>query len=385
MQFSRTKAIESLKELLSSTESQYIAITGPKGIGKTSFLSLLKENEVFSDDTTEWIFLDQWANIEDYELVNSTPSYIIFDSDVWVKIDDIRTFIVSHLLDSRVIFTNESTIHESDITSFPLPGISFRDYSEANEYPINVGEIMSGNADIDILNQLKDAYIHTGQYPINIDDPENIQATFDDKMTVMVQELFKKEENDFLEFVRTIAMSTGDLFKEERIAKLMNISRRKVRKYTEIILKHNLVHAIGPFVENTETELSRHVKLYFNDLSYMQVALGVAYYQGMTKQWVLENFLLLELERKLAKTHDIRFYRKKSGAEMQFLLIDKTSGKITPIEVRTGANIAISQAMKSWDESYHDRVEHYMILNESEATQKDLNGKNVIILPHVAI
>lgn len=100
----------------------------------------------------------------------------------------------------------------------------------------------------------------------------------------MVQELFKKEETDFLEFVRTVAMNTGDLFKEERIAKLMNISRRKVRKYSEIILKHNLVHAIGPFVENVSTELSRHVKLYFNDLSYLYAALSVTYYQGMTKQ-----------------------------------------------------------------------------------------------------
>lgn len=70
---------------------------------------------------------------------------------------------------------------------------------------------------------------------------------------------------------------------------------------------------------------------------------------------------------------------------MQFLIIEKTSGKITSIEVRTGNNTAISQAMKSFDESYHDRVEHYMILTESEAEQKNLNGKNVIILPHAAI
>ncbi len=385
MQIIRTKVIDAFREVLNTSTTQYIAITGPVWVGKSTFLSLLKENGVFPDDTTEWISLEQWDTLEGYTLVNSTPSYIIIDSDISLDTTDIRTFIVSHLLDSKVIFTQEKEGDEIDITHFPLPGISFREYSESSGFPINVGAIMSGTSDINKLNSLKDAYIHLWQFGVNIENPEHIQTSFDEKMSEMVQELFKKEETDFLEFVRTVAMNTGDLFKEERIAKLMNISRRKVRKYSEIILKHNLVHAIGPFVENVSTELSRHVKLYFNDLSYLYAALSVTYYQGMTKQWVLENFLLLELERKLAKTHDIRFYRKKSGAEMQFLIIEKTSGKITSIEVRTGNNTAISQAMKSFDESYHDRVEHYMILTESEAEQKNLNGKNVIILPHAAI
>ncbi len=91
----------------------------------------------------------------------------------------------------------------------------------------------------------------------------------------MNQELFKKEEGDFLEFIRTVAMNVGDIFKEERIAKNMNISRRKVRKYTEIILKHNLIRGIGPWLENPATELSRHVKVYFSDLSDFHAALGV--------------------------------------------------------------------------------------------------------------
>jgi hypothetical protein len=109
------------------------------------------------------------------------------------------------------------------------------------------------------------------------------------------------------------------------------------------------------------------------------------YYQGITKQGVIENFILLELERKLSSTHDIRFYRKKSGAEIQFLLENKTTRKLTPIEVRIGNNTAISQAMKSFDESYNQFVENYMIFDESETGQKTLNEKNVIILPHIAI
>lgn len=111
-------------------------------------------------------------------------------------------------------------------------------------------------------------------------------------------------------------MGVGDIYKEDRIAKMMSISRRKVRKYTELLMKYNMIRAVGPWVRDTETELSRHVKIYFSDLSYLHVALGVSYYHGENKQGVIENFVFLELDRKLASTHEIKFYRKKSGAEV---------------------------------------------------------------------
>ena len=165
----------------------------------------------------------------------------------------------------------------------------------------------------------------------------------------------------------------------------MNISRRKVRKYTEIILKHNLIRAIGPWVENHTTELSRHVKVYFSDLAYFHAALWVGYYHGGNKQWVIENFILTELDRKLSTTHDIRFYRKKSGAEVSFILIEKETSKLTPIEVTTRSTNIIPQALKTFYETYGERIDHAMIMNDSMVWQKELNNTPVLILPHVAI
>lgn len=60
----------------------------------------------------------------------------------------------------------------------------------------------------------------------------------------MVLELFEKEKEDFVEYIRTLAMGVGDLFKADRIAKTMNISRRKVHKYTELLMKHGIIQAI---------------------------------------------------------------------------------------------------------------------------------------------
>jgi predicted AAA+ superfamily ATPase len=165
----------------------------------------------------------------------------------------------------------------------------------------------------------------------------------------------------------------------------MNISRRKVHKYTELLMKHDIIRAIWPFWDYPETELFRHVKIYFNDLSYLAIALGVGYYHGPTKQWVLENFIFLELDRKLDDSHEIRFYRKKSGAEVSFVLIDKHSGLITPIDVTLRPTDIVPQALRLFEETYHDKIERVMLMNEEKAWQKELNWKSLIILPHIAI
>lgn len=180
-------------------------------------------------------------------------------------------------------------------------------------------------------------------------------------------------------------MNVGDIFKEERIAKMMSISRRKVRKYTEILLKYNLIRAVGPWVENLTTELSRHVKVYFSDLAYFHAALGVGYYHGESKQGVIENFILLELDRKLASTHDIRFYRKKSGAEVSFILIERSTGTLTPIEVTTRPTDIIPQSLSIFIETYGSRIDHAMMMNDTLAKQKTIGTTPVIIIPHIAI
>ena len=59
---------------------------------------------------------------------------------------------------------------------------------------IDVGNIMSGSADTVRQNELRDTYIHLGQYAENLNNPEHIQISFDEKITIMNQELFKKEE-----------------------------------------------------------------------------------------------------------------------------------------------------------------------------------------------
>jgi predicted AAA+ superfamily ATPase len=376
----RTKLIEEFRELLIANDHQYIAIVAPSGWGKTTFLSLLTEAGII--DASQAVYATA-LDVSTFSV--QKPKTLIFDADIVPDISDIRAFIESELIDYKVIYSTDTIWVETDVSYFQIPWISFREYSEWYGSPVEIGAILGGTADIWELNSLRDDYIHLGQYGKNISDPENLEDIWNAKIAIMVQELFEKEKDDFIEYIRTLAMGVGDLFKEDRIAKMMNISRRKVRKYTELLMKHGFVRAIGPFGDSPETELFRHVKIYFSDLSFLAIALGVGYYHGPTKQWVIENFIFLELDRKLDSSHEIRFYRKKSGAEVSFVLIDKNSGFLTPIDITVRPTEIIPQALRLFAEAYHDKIERIMFLNEERAWQKELNWKTLIILPHVAI
>ncbi len=376
----RTKLVEEFQKIFLANEHQYIAIVGASGSGKSSFIELLQNTWILDSATTEYA---NSLDIDSFQI--QKPKTIVFDSSSISDISYIRTFIESNLLDSRVIYTTEKKWIDTNVTYFILPWISFREYAEWSGTPVDVGAILSWTANIDRLNTLRDAYIHVGQYGYNISNPDSIDTLWDDKISIMVSELFEKEKDDFIEFIRTLALGVWELFKEDKIAKMMNISRRKVRKYTEVLLKYDFIHAVWPFWDYPETELFRHVKLYFSDLSYLSVALGVAYYHGMTRQWVLENFVLLELERKVSDTHDIKFYRKKSGAEISFVLVERDTGDLTPIDISPRSTDIIPQPIRIFTEVYGSRLDHIMFLNEEKSAKREIDGYTVFIFPHVAI
>lgn len=199
------------------------------------------------------------------------------------------------------------------------------------------------------------------------------------------EELFEKEREDFQNFIGSIAINVSTLFKEDYIAKSMNLSRRKIRKYTELLLKYDIIRMIEPFSEDREKELSRHSKMYFSDLSYYRGAMGQTYGLGNSKTSMMENFIFLELSRKLRDTHDIFFWKKKSGTEIAFVLKNRENNKLTPIEVGFSSPRNISQTMKSFYDSYGARVEYGMFLNEGKIFTSEFGGKSFLTLPFYTI
>ncbi len=384
--FIRKSHIDALKEALLTSEKQYIAIVWPHWAGKSHLLLSLLQDDATLEKKTIALFDAYDPDLESkLKSIEEWISIIILDSEHGIDIHYFRTFIESYKYDYRYIFTAEADIGDDMIHNFSLPFVSFREYCEDSGEDIRMGDILAGNFDMSRINELKDHYIHLGHMPRHISHPESIGEDFRLICTDIELELFDKEHIQFMEFFRSLAMETGNCFKADKLAKLLGITRRKVNKYMEILLKTNIIKGVWPWVQDMETETSRHVKIYFTDLSILASLLGDLHAQWAMKLWATENFTYLELERKLHNTHDIFYYRKKSGSEVTFILEDRGTKKITPVEVNTRDSLAISQALKSFDSEYHDRVERYMVMVESLAAKRDLGWTPLFILPHATI
>lgn len=381
----RKKYIDSFHKLIQGKLTQYYAIVWPYGIGKSTFLRECEQFDVFGDASEyQHINLEKGESLSNLNLTYGVK-YVIIDSEEKLDIGDIRSFIESLLSDKVIIFTSEEELYAEDVTIFQLPTIWLREFLEHETWSVNISDIFSWNLDISKLNKFRDIYIKNGWYPEHLLLWVSIKEDFLRKRAIIVQELFEKEYSTFDIYMRTIAMNIGNLFKADQIAKLLNISRRKVNKYTELLIKYDIVKAIGPWVQDANTETSRHVKLYFSDLGYLSALLWEIHGEGTLRQWATENLIFLELQRKLGDSHTLYFYRKKSGAEIAFIAENNENTLITPIEVTTRSTDVSPQVFRVFDEEYHERIERYMIFNDTKWAVSSLNDTQIMILPHIGI
>lgn len=379
MTFQRIKLIGQIQEKLLTSENQLIWLKSENPILIENIL-----REVMKDDRIANSSILVWSAPE--LRAQSIGKYSsIFIHDRIGDFSEFRTIIESYSIDSRIIYCSsnipEDMIHEV----INIGEITFREYREFFGHSFQTSDLLSGSVNIEEINTLRDEFLRIGSTEINIRESESIIARFEEKRTIIESELFKKEHEIFREFMTNLALGVWDLYKEERIAKEMNISRRKVRKYTELLLKHNMIRAIGPMYQNKDTEMTRHVKVYFEDLADYSSILWNTYGQWYSKKWVIENFVYHELRKKLDTLYEIRFYKKKSGAELPFILIHRDTGMYIPIEIHLRSTGSISQALKTFYESYGSMIEYSMILNEGIAEQKEWNGSRVLVLPTIAL
>lgn len=349
------------------------------------FLSELKKFEFFSHKKTLFVEVSEKKNFKKFfELFQYQEFENIIIPVDWFSLEEIEQILIKNNIAGRIILFSQEFIG-IHVDVFQLPEISFRQFAQSKNNEINIQNLLQKKADFSVLEEIFSEYLNTGSYIGNISHPQHIIEWFHKKCAVIAQELFEKERNIFMDFITTLALEIGNLFKEDKIAKQLGISRRKVKKFVDILKKYDVIREIFPFVENPDTELSRHTKIYFSDLSYYHGILANTYKIGHTKKSVFENFVFLELSRKLDSSHELFFWKKKSGTEMAFVLRNMETQMLTPIEIDTKSTQHISPSMKSFHESYENNIENSMLLNTSEISNKNINKKPFLVIPHYAI
>jgi predicted AAA+ superfamily ATPase len=122
-----------------------------------------------------------------------------------------------------------------------MANISFREYLESIGKPMSAPLFLKGEAKAQDFDAEKIHYIKTGgndhMLAASTDKEiiEQLSILWESKMINIKPQLFKSEYALFDEFLKHLALGVGDLFKADKLAKLLGSSRRKVYKYMEIL------------------------------------------------------------------------------------------------------------------------------------------------------
>ena len=154
-----------------------------------------------------------------------------------------------------------------------------------------------------------------------------------------------------VDLVRMLAYQIGSEVSCTELGTSLGLSKDTVASYVDLLEKAFIIFRLEGFSRNLRNEVTRNGKVYFHDLGVRNAAMGdfrpFAARQDQGALW--ENFLIVERRKRQLPGVENRFWRLRSGAEVDYLEIE--GEKLRAFEFKVSAK-ARAKAPASWVEAY---------------------------------
>ena len=389
---------EKVERYLDSPE--IIAIFGPRQVGKTT---LLKE---FYNRVENAIFM----TFEDIELK------VLFEEDIksfiqlyiepydYIFIDEFQYASMGgkHLkyiydTTSKKIFISGSSAMELSVNAirylagrifvFNLYSFSFGEFlriKDANLYQIyKDANINTSKIIINQINHYMQEYMIYGGYPrvVLSKDIEEKKEVLKNLLSIYLLRDIKDiakiaDESKMYKLLKVLSLQIGNVIVYNEISTTTQLNSAKLKDYISILQKAFLIKEVRPFFTNKRLEIVKNPEIFFLDFGLRNVVINN--FSNLDNRVdsgaMLENFVLRELVEQ-----ELKYYRTKNGAEVDFVLDDAI-----PIEIKS--NLSSMKVSKS----YHYFLQNYTpkcgyVLSFNQVGTKLINGVEVKFLPHFMI
>jgi predicted AAA+ superfamily ATPase len=376
-------------------DKEAILLLGARQTGKTSILYKIIQNLINSEKVnTEDIYFFDAENINHLLILSrgideickivkpdeNKKKYIFLDEIQYVKnIDKTLKLLVDHYGNYFKIFATGSSSLEiknkfkQSMTGrkiiFEVYPLSFYEYLTFLEEKQLADIIKNRNfsddrSDIayENMRQLKAKYLDYllyGGYPrIVLESDENKKKILLDEIYSTyikkdVEAFFKIEDIEkFNNFVKYAAINSGQIFNANSASKSLGMARKTIIRYLNILNMSYIIGVIRPFYKNKNKEILKMPKIYFYDNGIRNSILNN--FNNIDSRVdsgvVLETSAYLNLLKYFNKRENIKFWRTKTGSEIDFIIDGE---KFYAIECKKSlANFSINK--------YKDFLENYM-------------------------
>jgi len=150
--------------------------------------------------------------------------------------------------------------------------------------------------------------------------------------------------------IKALTLQIGSLINYDELSSLTGFNHYELLQHLNILEKTFICKMSRPYYTNKRTELTKNPKIYFIDNGFRNAAINN--FQDMDKRIdrgiLNENFIASEL---IKKEHELRYWRSKSKAEVDFVVIKNSIPY--PLEVKSMLSAEkVTRSFMSFIEKY---------------------------------
>lgn len=393
--------------------AKILNIKGARRVGKTTFLRYLEQILKDRGETTAYMSVEQKHHLPmfatpgafvqylraHYGLSEEKKLYLFLDDFQYIKdpihflqgVNELTEAQCQLILAASTSFKATPTgdrFSDEKRKKFFLRHLSFGEYLTAHtnqffneRFSINDAKALTEfyHESQGKIEEYINEFIHWGGYP-EIAFETRAERKFE-ILGEIIHRYIEKDISSFLrienvqayiELMATLSNEVGNLLNNQDLSTRLNIHKKTLGKYLEIISDTFTFSYVPPYFTNTKKELAKMCRVYAQDAGIQayflhQNAPG-AFSAALTPVQV-KNFVYTEL-RKMGYNHNLFFYRTIAKAEIDFVICgDK---EIIPIKIKFGKHKQTGPvAIKNFQRLYGDMVNRGVIITRDELRFED--------------
>ena len=376
-------------------------VVGPRQAGKSTLISMrLRELARpplivnLDDPALRRLCASGAAFLNAVDELGASPSVFVFEEVQ--QLEEAGLFLKS-LVDLRtgvpILATGSSAYHLRSRTRESLAGRAHR----IMLLPLSLPEVLgpSSASTPARLSANEDAHVarmaRWGGYPRVWLEPDDRRR--ETQLMEMVESLLLRDASDLYRvrrpdaFRRTLELAasrTGNLLNASDLAASAGVSVPTVQGYLEMLEESHIVRLVRPFLGGKRAEIVSTPKVFFVDNGIRNLLYGgfAPLDERGDKGALLENLIFSELVKATAPLDDLRFFRTRNGAEVDFVV--RRRERLVAVEVKAGhsGRPVVPRAARSFIDAYAPA--RFLIVHAGLAGQETEVGSTPVRFVHPA-